>query len=167
LNTHSPKEAAMFRIFGPAVERRAGVIAIGAIGVLLMSGTAHAQAPTPYLFPGGAGLVLNFIKADKAADWEAMIGKIVEGLKASENPQRKAQASAWKIFKASEQPVKEAVLYFWTLEGAPTDTEYSMVKILQELFPKEAAAMYKEYSDSYVPPAQQIFHLTLVKDFSK
>jgi hypothetical protein len=157
----------MFRIFGPAVERRAGVIAIGAISVLLMSGTAHAQAPTPYLFPGGAGLVLNFVKADKAADWEAMIGKIVEGLKASENPQRKAQASAWKIFKASEQPVKEAVLYFWALDGAPTDTEYSMVKILQELFPKEAAAMYKEYSDAYMPPAQQIFHLTLVKDFSK
>jgi hypothetical protein len=157
----------MFRIFGPAVERRAGVIAIGAISVLLMSGTAHAQAPSPYLFPGGAGLVLNFVKADKAADWEAMIGKIVEGLKASENPQRKAQASAWKIFKASEQPVKEAILYFWALEGAPTDTEYSMVKILQELFPKEAAAMYKEYSDAYMPPAQQIFHLTLVKDFSK
>ena len=113
----------MFRIFGPAVERRAGVIAIGAISVLLMSGTAHAQAPSPYLFPGGAGLVLNFVKADKAADWEAMIGKIVEGLKASENPQRKAQASAWKIFKASEQPVKEAVLYFWALDGAPTDTD--------------------------------------------
>src|SRR5262245_33274167 len=113
----------MFRIFGPAVERRAGVIAIGAMSVLLMSGTAHAQAPSPYLFPGGAGLVLNFIKPDKAADWEALIGKIVDGLKASENAGRKAQASSWKIFKASEQPVKEAVLYLWTLEGAPADSE--------------------------------------------
>jgi len=157
----------MFRIFGPAVERRAGVIAISAISALLMSGTAHAQAPTPYVFPGGAGLVLNFVKADKTAEWEAMIEKIVEAMKASENPQRKAQAAAWKIFKSTEQPVKEAVLYFWRLENAPTDAEYSMVKILQELFPKEAAAMYKEYSDAYVPPAQQIFHLSLVKDFSK
>jgi len=157
----------MFRIFGPVVERRAGVIAIGVISVLLLSGTAHAQAPSPYMFPGGSGLVLNFIKPDKAADWEAMIDKIVQAMKASENPQRKAQATAWKILKSTEQPVKEAVLYFWRLEDAPTDAEYSMVKILQELFPKEAAAMYKEYSDSYVPPAQQIFHLSLVKDFSK
>ena len=157
----------MFRIFGPVVERRAGVIAIGVISVLLLSGTAHAQAPSPYMFPGGSGLVLNFIKPDKAADWEAMIDKIVQAMKASENPQRKAQATAWKILKSTEQPVKEAVLYFWRLEGAPTDAEYSMVKILQELFPKEAAAMYKEYSDAYVPPAQQIFHLALVKDFSK
>lgn len=157
----------MFRIFGPAVERRAGVIAIGAISALLISGTAHAQAPSPYMFPGGSGLVLNFIKPDKAADWEAMIDKIVQAMKASENPQRKAQATAWKILKSTEQPVKEAVLYFWRLENAPTDAEYSMVKILQELFPKEAVAMYKEYSDAYMPPAQQIFHLTLVKDFSK
>jgi len=157
----------MFRIFGPVVERRALVIAIGVISVLLLSGTAHAQAPSPYMFPGGSGLVLNFIKPDKAADWEAMIDKIVQAMKASENPQRKAQATAWKILKSTEQPVKEAVLYFWRLEDAPTDAEYSMVKILQELFPKEAAAMYKEYSDSYVPPAQQIFHLSLVKDFSK
>ena len=157
----------MFRIFGPVVERRAGVIAIGVISVLLLSGTAHAQAPSPYMFPGGSGLVLNFIKPDKAADWEAMIDKIVQAMKASENPQRKAQAAAWKILKSTEQPVKEAVLYFWRLEDAPTDAEYSMVKILQELFPKEAAAMYKEYSDAYQPPAQQIFHLSLVKDFSK
>ena len=157
----------MFRIFGSASARRLSVIAIGALGALLMSGTAHAQAPSPYTFPGGAGLVLNFIKPDNTAEWEAMIDKIVQAMKASENPQRKAQAAAWKILKSTEQPVKEAVLYFWRLEDAPTDAEYSMVKILQELFPKEAAAMYKEYSDSYVPPAQQIFHLSLVKDFSK
>lgn len=160
----------MFRIFGPAVVRRASVIAIGAMGALLMGGTAHAQAPapSPFIFPGGAGLVLNFIKPDKAADWEAMIEKIVAGLKASEKPERKAQAAAWKIYKASEQPLKEQVLYIWALEGAPTDTAYSIVAILTELFPKEAAAMYAEYSAFYGgPPPQQIFHLTLVKDFSK
>lgn len=159
----------MFRILGSAVERCAGVITIGAIGALLMGGTAHAQAPapTPYMFPGGAGLVLNFIKPDKAADWEAMLEKIVAGLKASEKPERKAQAASWKIYKASEQPIKEAILYLWALDNAPADTEYSMVKMLQELFPKEAAAMYQEYSAAYVPPAQQIFHLSLVKDFSK
>ena len=80
----------MFRIFGPAVERRAGVIAIGAISVLLMSGTAHAQAPSPYLFPGGAGLVLNFVKADKAADWEAMIRQDRRGAEGQREPSTKS-----------------------------------------------------------------------------
>jgi hypothetical protein len=156
-------------MFGLAAPRVARTIAIGAFSVLVMAGPARAQAPpAPYMFPGGAGLVLNFIKPDKAADWEAMIDKIVAGLKASEKPERQAQAKSWKIFKASEEPVKGSVLYIWVLEGAPTDTEYSMVKILQELFPKEAAAMYAEYSAAYGgPPPQQIFHLSSVKDYSK
>lgn len=161
----------MVRMFGFAAPRVSRTIAIGAFSVLVLASTARAQTPpagpSPYLFPGGAGLVLNFIKPDKAADWEAMLDKIIAGLKASEKPERKAQASAWKVFKASEQPVKEAILYLWIIEGAPPDGEYSMVKILTELFPKEAAAMYAEYSAAYVPPSQQLFHLTQVKDYSK
>ena len=156
----------MFRIFGSASVRRAGVIALGAVTSLLMVGSAHAQAPTPYMFPGGAGLVLNFIKPDKAAEWEGILDKVKEGLKASDKPERKTQALSWKVYKASEQP-KDAVLYLWLIDGAPTDQEYSMVKLMTELFPKEAADLYKQYSDSYVPPLQQIFHLGLVKDFSK
>ena len=156
----------MFRIFGSVRARRAGVIALGAVMSLLIAGSAHAQQ-SAYLFPGGAGLVLNFIKPDKAAEWEGILDKVKEGLKASEKPERKAQAASWKVYKVSEQPVKEAVLYMWILEGAPTDQEYSMTKLMQELFPKEAVDLYKQYSDSYVPPLQQIFHLTLVKDFNK
>ena len=159
----------MFGISGSARARRAGLIALGAVTSLLIAGSARAQAPapTPYLFPGGAGLVLNFIKPDKATEWEGILDKLKEALKASEKPERKAQAASWKVYKASEQPVKDAVLYLWILDGAPTDQEYSMVKLMTELFPKEAVDLYKQYSDSYVPPAQQIFHLSLVKDFNK
>jgi hypothetical protein len=157
----------MFRIFGSVRARRAGVIALGAMTGLLTVESAFAQAPTPYVFPGGAGLVLNFIKPDKATEWEGILDKLKEGLKASEKAERKAQAASWKVYKATEQPVKEAVLYLWVLDGAPVDQEYSMVKLMQELFPKEAVDLYKQYSDSYVPPLQQIFHLSLVKDFNK
>ena len=156
----------MFRIFGSAAPRRAAVIALGAISILLTGAPAYAQAK-PFLFPGGAGMVLNFIKPDKATEWEGILDKVKEGLKASEKPERKAQASAWKVYKASEQPVKEAVLYLWFIDGAPVDQEYSMVALMTELFPKEAADLYKQYSDAYVPPALQVFHLSLVKDFSK
>ena len=159
----------MFRIFGSAAPRRAGVIALGALSALVLGAPAYAQAPaapTPFLFPGGAGLVLNFIKPDKASEWEGILDKIKEGLKASEKPERKAQASSWKIYKATEQ-AKDAVIYMWILDGAPVDQEYSMVKLMTELFPKEAADLYKQYSDAYTPPNLQIFHLSLVKDFSK
>ena len=162
----------MVRIFGLALPRVARIIAIGALGFLVTAGAAHAQTPAPpnpqYLFPGGAGFVLNFIKPDKTSDWEAMMDKIINALKMSEKSERQAQGKSWKILKAAEQPVKEAVLYMWLIENAPPDTEYSMVKILTELFPKEAADMYKEYSSFYnTQPAQQFFHLSVVKDYTK
>jgi hypothetical protein len=170
----------MFRILGSAAPRRAGVIALGALCALLMGSSTFAQdgtaapaqapaaAPSPYVFPSGSALVLNFIKPDKTAEWEAFMEKLKGALRASENPGRKAQADAWKIYKGSVQGPSGSVMYFWRIDGAPADSDFSISKMLQELFPKEAADMYKAYSDAYQnPPAQQIFQLTLVNDFSK
>ena len=138
----------MFRIFGPAVQRRAGVIAIGAISVLLMSGTAHAQAPAPSpRFPGGAGLVLNVVKADKTADWEAVIGKIVEGLQKPAKTRTKSTGLRLEDLQSSERrcPMSHPVLL--GAGGAPPDADFSRLKILARTVPNEAVAIYKEYSD--------------------
>jgi hypothetical protein len=161
------KEAAMFRNLGSARTRRAGMVALGAVSVLLMGVSAQAQAPSNYVFPSGAALVSHFIKPDKTAEWEGIMQKLKDALKASENPQRKAQAEAWRIYKASVPGPSGSVMYFWRIDGAPADADFSMVKMMTELFPKEAAELYKQYSDAYQPPAQQIFQLTLVNDFAK
>src|SRR5262249_20257550 len=135
------------------------------------AGGARAQTPAPpkpqYLFPGGAGVLLNFIKPDKASGWGALIDKIVSGVKGGGKPGGQQQGKTWEIFKATEKPAKDSVLYVWVLENTPKDTEYSMVKILTELFPKEANQMYQDYSACYNPPAQQFFHLSLTKDYTK
>jgi hypothetical protein len=156
----------MFRILGSARARWASVIAVGAVVALVAGNQVAAQAPN-YVFPSGAALILHFIKADKTADWEAIMQKVKDGLRASENAQRKAQADAWKIYKGNTPGPSGSVIYFWRIDAAPPDADFSMVKIMTELFPKEAAEMYKQYSDAYQPPAQQIFTLSLVNDFSK
>ena len=159
----------MFRIFGPAATRRAGVTAIGAMSVLLMSGTAHAQAPgapSAFVFPSGFALVINVIKADKTSDWESVMNKIKEGMQKSDKPERKAQANAWKIFKVGAPGPNGSTLYFWRFEGAAPDADFSVSKLMQELFPSDAVALYKQYSDCYVS-GHQIFQLSLVNDFSK
>ena len=38
-------------------------------------------------------MVLNFIKPDKTADFEAVIGKVKEALQKSDKPERKQQAA--------------------------------------------------------------------------
>src|SRR5437764_12021515 len=95
-------------------------IAVGLVGVLAAS-TVQAQQATPpaqqaaaapakRVFGSDAGLVLNFIKADKTADFEAVMVKLKEALNKSDKPERKAQAASWKVFKAAEPGAGGSVL---------------------------------------------------------
>ena len=64
-------------------------------------GAAQA-APTARVFPNDGGMVLNFIKPDKTADFEAVVAKLKEALQKSEKPERKQQAASWKVFKSPD-----------------------------------------------------------------
>src|SRR5262245_7135773 len=123
----------MFRIFGSAAPRLVGAIVLVGFGALTAgAGEARAQA-SDYVFPASSALVLHIIKADKTSEWEGIMQKVKEGLRASENPQRKAQAESWKIFKGSAAGPEKSVMYFWRIDGAPNDADFSMVKLMQEL----------------------------------
>lgn len=156
----------MVRI-GLAAPRVARAMAIGAFGALVMSGPVYAQAaaPSAFMYPGGGAVIINLIKPDKTSDWEGVMQKIKEGMQQSDKPERKAQAASWKIYKGAA-PINNSTVYFWVIEGAAKDSDYSVSKLMQELFPKEAVDLYKTYSDCYVSP-HQIFQMSLVNDFAK
>src|SRR5690348_4252991 len=59
-------------------------------------------APAPRVFASDAGMVLNFIKADKTMDFEAVMAKLKEALQKSEKPERKQQAMSWRVYRAAE-----------------------------------------------------------------
>src|SRR5881394_4294093 len=86
----------------------AGVLSATAVFAQTPPAAAPAQpaaaAPSPFVFPGDAGVILNFVKADKTADFEMVLGKVKEALAKSEKPERKAQAAGWRVFRASEAP---------------------------------------------------------------
>jgi hypothetical protein len=168
------KEAVMFRsLVRPAGVGRPRWIALGiVVGALVGSSVQGAQAAapaqaeqakTPFAFGADGALVLNYIKPDKTADFEMVVGKIKEALAKSENAERKAQAAGWKIFKASEPGPNGAVLYVWIVDPVAKGTEYSVSQILTEGFPAEAAALYKTLADSY--SGQAIINLTMTADF--
>jgi hypothetical protein len=122
-----------------------------------------APAKSPFMFAGDGALVLNYIKPDKTADFESVIGKIKEALAKSEKPERKAQASGWKIFKAAEPGPGGSVLYVWIVDPVVKDVEYSVSAILTEAFPAEAAALYKTLADCY--SGQAIINLSTTASF--
>ena len=171
----------------PRAAGRPGWIALGLLVGVLSAATAHAQtpptqappaqtppqpaaaAPSPFIFNGDAGVILNFVKADKAADFEMVMGKLKEALAKSEKPERKAQAAGWRYFKASEPGPLGAVIYVFIMDPVAKGSEYSVGNILVEVLgATEGQALYKTYSDSYANPAiGALLHLTKVAELGK
>ncbi|OFW15328.1 MAG: hypothetical protein A3F69_00185 [Acidobacteria bacterium RIFCSPLOWO2_12_FULL_66_10] len=144
-------------------------MAVGALSATtVFAQAAPAATPSPFVFPGDGGVILNFVKADKTADFETVLGKVKEALAKSEKPERKAQAVGWKVFKATDPGPGGAAIYVFIMDPVAKGAEYSVGNILVEAFGAEGQALYKTYSDSYGNPAiGALLHLTQVVDLGK
>jgi hypothetical protein len=127
---------------------------------------AAQAAPAKRTFANDGGMVLNFIKPDKTADFEAVIAKLKEALQKSEKPERKQQAASWKVFKSPDPAAGGNVLYVFTIDPAVKDADYTVSTILAEAFPQEVQALYKQYAEAYAS-GQNFVNLTLVADLGK
>ena len=113
------------------------------------------------MFASDAGMVLNFIKPEKTADFEAVIDKLRQALQKSDKPERKQQAATWKVFRAKEPGANGSVLYVFTIDPAVKGADYTVSTILAEAFPDEVQALYKQYAEAYAS-GQNFVNLTLV-----
>ena len=152
-------------------------IAVGLVVGMLAAGSVQAQqatppaqqaaaAPTTRVFANDAGLVLNFIKPDKTADFEAVMGKLKEALQKSSKPERKQQAASWKVFKSPEPAAGGNVLYVFVIDPAVKGADYTVSTILAEAFPQDVQSLYKQYAESYAS-GQNFVNLSLVQDLGK
>ena len=131
----------------PVAGSRPGWIALGMLVGVLSAGTAHAQPPpaqqppasptpspaaqatpakSPYVFAADAAAILNFVKADKTADFEMIIGKLKDALAKSDKPERKQQAAGWKVFKAAEAGPGGSVIYVSLMDPVVKGADYSV-----------------------------------------
>jgi hypothetical protein len=150
-------------------------IVFGLVVGTLSATTAFAQAapaaaaqaaPTARLFASDAGMVLNFIKTDKTADFEAVIAKLKEALHKSEKPERKQQAASWKVFKSPDPAAGGNVLYVFMIDPSVKGADYTVSTILAEAFPTEVQTLYKQYAEAYAS-GQNFVNLSLVSDLAK
>jgi hypothetical protein len=169
----------MLRIV-PVAGSRLGWIAVGLlVATLSAAAIMHAQqpaaapaqqaaaAPTTRTFAGDGGMVLNFIKPDKTADFEMVMGKLKEALAKSEKPERKEQAKSWKVFKSPDPASGGNALYVFIIEPAVKGADYTVSNILAEAFPPaEVNELFKQYAAAYAS-GQNFVNLSLVQDLGK
>ena len=86
----------------------------------------QAQAPAARLFASDAGMILNTIKVDKTADFEAVVAKLKEALQKSEKPERKQPAATWRVFRALEPGANNSVLYVFGIDPPVKDADYTV-----------------------------------------
>ena len=150
-------------------------IVFGILAGALSATTAFAQAapapaaqaaPTTRVFASDGGMVLNFIKPDKTADFEAVMGKLKEALQKSTKPERKQQAASWKVFKSPDPAAGGNVLYVFIIDPSVKGADYTVSNILAEAFPQEVQTLYKQYAEAYAS-GQNFVNLTLVADLGK
>jgi hypothetical protein len=174
----------MVRSDASATGRRTGIIALGLMAGLLAVAVSEAQAQAPAaaapaapaqqaqavsqqrLFPNDAGMVLIFIKPDKTADFEMVMGKLKDALMKSEKPERKQQAAGWKVFK-SPDPAGANTLYVFVIDPALKGADYQVSNLIAEAFPAaEANEILKKYADAFAQ-GMNIVNLNLIQDLAK
>jgi len=120
---------------------------------------------SPYAFAGDAAMTLNFIKPDKAADFEMIVAKLKEALQRSTNPERLQQAASWKVYKADEPGPNGSSIYVFVIDPVVKDSDYTVSRILSEGFPQDVLPLYKTLADAYV--SQNILNLSLLSDLGQ
>jgi hypothetical protein len=147
------------------VFRRTGAAICLMLASAAFAGAQPAQAPQPAphgrIFTADGGMVLNFVKPDKTADFEAVMVKLREALQKSDKPERKRQAAGWKVMRAVEPGPGGSVLYVFLIDPVVKDADYTVSTILAEAFPQDVQALYKQYADSYTS-GQNFVNLALV-----
>lgn len=152
----------------PAGRIRLGWIVLAAAICAMTAWPAQAQdaAAPKRTFGSDAGMVLNFIKPDKTADFEEVIGKLREALQKSSDPVRQQQGRSWKVFKSTDPAANNTVLYVFVIDPAVPNADYTVSTILNEAFPEEVQTLYQKYVDAYAS-GQNFVNLQLVANLGQ
>lgn len=125
---------------------------------------APAAAPNPFVFSKDMAILTFYIKADKTADFEKVLTRLHQALANSDKPERKQQAAGWKVFKGSEPGPSGTVVYVNLISPVLKGADYSIAKIINEVYPAEAQVLFPQYKDAIAGLSRS--ELDLVADLS-
>jgi hypothetical protein len=144
---------------------RATILALAILALTAVAADAQ-QTPNARVFSGGAGLILYTIKPGSTADFETVLNKTKEALTKSEKPERKQQAASWRVYKSDQAAANGNVTYVMIIDPALKEADYNIVNILNEAFPAEIQALFKQYTEAFASGLIPI-NLVPVVDYSK
>jgi hypothetical protein len=125
---------------------------------------APTVPPVPAALPmaGPTGMVLHAVKADKTAEFEAVMTRLRDLLAASGDQVRRQQGAGWRVYRQATPLADGSVLYISLLDPVVPNAEYDVPRLIAEAAPAEAAQLYEQFRDAHVQPAVQASNMSIV-----
>lgn len=128
------------------------------------SSPSATKNPASGVFASEAGLVLNFIKADKTSDFESVVATLKAVLRKSDKAERRQQADGWKVFKSPDAMTGGSVLYVFVIDPVVKGADYTISKALAEgLSQAELLEVYTKYANAYAS-GQNVVNMTPIAE---
>ncbi len=108
-----------------------------------------APDPAAVTFSTGVGLLLVAVTPAKTADYEAVIVSLQGALAHSQDPEIRAIASGWRVFKAAEIDAKSNALYVHLLLPASPGVDYRPSLWLDKLLAGAPPELLAKYRDAF------------------
>jgi len=124
---------------------------------------AAVAPPTARVFTAPTGIIFNAVRPERVVDFELVIGYLQAAFEKSANPQVRAQAAGWRMFKATEPGPNNTVLYVFFLDPTVVGAEYALGPILSDAYPDQVEQIWKLYQGALAGAASQsLLNLTRV-----
>lgn len=111
--------------------------------------TAPADPARLVFAPGTSGLVLVLVKADRTADYEAVLIALRTALQ-SASAEERAIGASWQIFKAQDKDAKGNVVYVHWIPSPVADADYRPSVVLDRLSATLPEPLLVKYRDAIV-----------------
>jgi hypothetical protein len=90
-------------------------------------------------------MIFNAVRPERVVDFETVIGYLQAALQTSIDPAVRAQATGWRVFKATEPGPNGTVLYVFVMDPAVAGADYGLGKILSDAYPDRIEQIWKLY----------------------
>ena len=128
---------------------------------------APVVPPTPLAgrtFTAPTGIVFHAVRPERVVDFETVVGYLQSAFEKSTDPQVRAQAKGWRVFKATEPGPNGTVLYAFLLDPAVPGADYALGPILSDAYPDQIEQIWKLYQGALAGPGSQtLLNLTPVQ----
>lgn len=99
--------------------------------------------------PDATGVVLVTIKADKVADYDAVLAAMHEALLKTTDAALREQARGWRVYKAREADAKAAAIYVHVITAPVQDADYRPSAVLSQLVESLSTDLLVKYRDAF------------------